>query len=141
MSIPGHSVIPVSESDLPTIAGFIRDSRFPLAFNRLLYDDWPNDVAQLAVYMNVINSWASDPSKETFKVVEDESGHIVAHVSIWRIKPNATKPPKTNLPDGVIPDVWNGVTAAAMEANKELQDVDRLGECLPLQRFQTRVYH
>jgi hypothetical protein len=133
MSIPGHSVLPVSESDLPTIAGFIRDSRFPLAFNRLLYNDWPNNVAQLALYMNVIDSWASDPSKETFKVVEDASGHIVAHVVVWRIKPpgaDGTKPPNVNLPDGVIPEVWNGITAAGIEANKEVEDIDRLGECL-----------
>jgi hypothetical protein len=136
MSIPNHSILPVSASDLPTLAQFLRSSKLQLAINRFLFKDWPNEAAQIANYTSTVESGFKDPDPSTdrLKVVNDKSGEIVAHLVLTRKRPSSTKAStdqedeNQNVPDGVDPEVFTMVTKAVTEVDQEMEGIDHLSE-------------
>ncbi|KAI1079345.1 hypothetical protein F5B20DRAFT_544572 [Whalleya microplaca] len=84
MSIPGHSILPVVEADLPTLTEFLQASKLQLAINRFLFKDWPAVSAQRANSRAAVESGLRDPQTNSLKVVNDSSGIIVAHLFLTR---------------------------------------------------------
>lgn len=72
MSVPNHSIVPVTAQDLPTMAKLLCDSKLQLTINRLLFKDWPNEAAQVPNYTRAVEGSFKDPSVESFKVVDDK---------------------------------------------------------------------
>lgn len=136
MSIPNHSILPVSASDLPTLAQFLRSSKLQLAINRFLFKDWPNEAAQIANYTSAVESGFKDPDPSTdrLKVVDDKSGEIVAHLVLTRKRPSSTEAStdqedeKQNVPNGVDPEVFTTVTKAVTKVDQEMEGIDHLSE-------------
>jgi len=77
MSTINYSILPLLESDLPTLAQFVQESKLGLTINRLLFKDWPNEAAQRENYSKAMESNFADPDAERFKVVDNESGLVV----------------------------------------------------------------
>lgn len=93
MAIPNYSILPVSSSDLPTLATFVHSSKRSLTINRLLFKDWPNEVAQKPLYTHAIESAFKDPSTDSLKVVDDESGDTPGFLVLTRKRPTDTERP------------------------------------------------
>jgi hypothetical protein len=138
MSIPNHSILPVSASDLPTLANFVRLSKLPLTINRLLFKDWPNESAQIAVYTNSVESAFKDPSIDFLKVVDDISGEILGHLVLTRKRSDNTELSKREgegegnqqIPDGFEPEVYAAVVSAGTEVHKAVEGIDHFGRLI-----------
>jgi GNAT superfamily N-acetyltransferase len=133
MSPLNISVSLVEEVDYRLIAGFIADAKLPLIINRLLWKDWPNHTQQLALYIKTVEGASRDPSVQSLKVVDNESGEIVGHLALTRReadKANSSEPQdeeKPKVPDGLNPVVSSAVTKAVKEADTT-NGVERFGE-------------
>jgi hypothetical protein len=130
---PKHSILPISSSDLPTLAQFLHTSKLALTVNRLIFKHWPNDATQLPLYTQAVESGFSDPSMECFKVVDDESGDIVGYLALSRKKAEKEKSASSedgaepSVPDGLNPDVFRAVMNAVSRVTKEFEGMDRFG--------------
>ncbi|KAI1303869.1 hypothetical protein F5Y03DRAFT_407170 [Xylaria venustula] len=128
MPIPNHSVAPVTKDDIPTVSGFLQDSKLHLAINRFLIKDWPNLSFQNVNYTRAIEGSLSNPEATSLKVVDDTSGQIVAYICYTKRPSGPVKNEKldpegdesqTNeeIPAGFVPDVYRAV----MNADRELE--------------------
>ncbi|KAJ5825312.1 hypothetical protein N7474_002450 [Penicillium riverlandense] len=130
---PKHSILPISGSDLPTLANFLHTSKLALTVNRLIFKYWPNDVTQLQLYTQAVEFGFSDPSVECLKVVDDESGDIVGYLALSRkqAENEEEKPagsgedPEPGVPDGLNPPVFKAVMGAVSGITKEFEKIDR----------------
>ncbi|TGJ83779.1 hypothetical protein E0Z10_g4981 [Xylaria hypoxylon] len=128
MIVPNHSVVSIAKDDIPTIGGFLQDSKLQLAINRFLIRDWPNFSFQEAHYTSVIERSLSNPQITCLKVVNDVSKQPVAHLFYTRKASRAVEqdqPPaegkggeeSNKVPVGFVPKVYQTV----MDFAKELQ--------------------
>ncbi|KAI0965947.1 hypothetical protein F4678DRAFT_451277 [Xylaria arbuscula] len=128
MPVPNHSVAPVTKDDIPTVSGFLQDSKLHLAINRFLIKDWPNFSFQNVNYARAIEGSLSNPQSTSLKVVNDTSGKIVAYICYTKRPSGPVKHEKLDpegdeslaneeVPDGFVPDVYRAV----MNADKELE--------------------
>ncbi|KAI1274707.1 hypothetical protein F5Y07DRAFT_372597 [Xylaria sp. FL0933] len=128
MPVPNYSVAPITKDDVPTIGGFLQDSKLQLAINRFLIVDWPNNSFQKAHYTDAIKGGLSNPRTTSLKVTDNTSGQIVAHLfytkkasSPGEGQSSATEgdgeQANNQAPDGIVPDVY----LAVMDAVKELE--------------------
>ncbi|CAL5869012.1 uncharacterized protein PFLUO_LOCUS3240 [Penicillium psychrofluorescens] len=132
---PKHSILPISGSDLPTLAEFLHTSKLALTVNRLIFKHWPNDATQLPLYTEAVESGFSDPSMECLKVVDDETGDIVGYLALSRkqAEKEAENPagseedPESNAPDGLNMPVFKEIMNAVSEITKEFEAIDRFG--------------
>jgi hypothetical protein len=132
-SIPNHSVLPATSSDLPTIANFVRASKLSLTVNQFLYNDWPNEAAQLAQSTQAVEGGFRDPNSETFKVVNNSSGDIVGHLVLSRKTPEPEAATKSNphqgtVPDGMDPEFFAVIVKAASTIVEPMKDRDHLSK-------------
>lgn len=127
----GHSILPVTEADIPTISRFLAASKLKLAINRFLFKDWPNKSAQTAQYTSAIESSLKNPDVTSLKVVDDTTQEIIAHLGVTHRKPSLAKPEagsNRDVPPGMEPEVFWTVTRAIREINEETATIDRIGE-------------
>ncbi|KAF2815164.1 uncharacterized protein BDZ99DRAFT_408908, partial [Mytilinidion resinicola] len=134
---PGYSLHPVTTPDLPTISALLAASKLPLAINRFLYKDWPNEAVQLAHCAKVVEAAHQAAESERLKVVDDATGEIVGRLVMTRKTGKgevgegegeaATK--KGEVPEYMVPEVHERVVRAAreLEAGIEGRGVDYLG--------------
>lgn len=133
VTIPNHSILPISQTDLPTIAEFLLASKLSLAINRFLFKDWPNESAQTAQYTRTIKGGFQDPTSEVLKVVHDATGEMVAHLVLTHKKP-ATEPSgvaatqEPSVPEGMVPEVFNSVIKASGQIQDAVSGVEHLGK-------------
>lgn len=134
MASPYH-ILPVESSDLATLAEFVYHSKLNLTINRLLYKDWPNEVAQRHQYTLAVEGGFDNPNTESLKVV-DASGEIVGYIALTRIHPtNANEPAnddkgsqQQNATDVFNQDVLNAVIQGVAEVAKVTQTMDHYGK-------------
>ncbi|KAI1130426.1 hypothetical protein F5Y10DRAFT_235649 [Nemania abortiva] len=117
MPVPNYSVVPMTEDDVPTITGFLYDSKLQLSINRLLISDWPNPPFQKAHYGGVIERSVLDQQLTSLKVVDNTTKRAVAHLFYGRKPSRATEQGSSEVPAGFAPDVYRAV----MEFSKELK--------------------
>lgn len=135
MAVPNHSIVPVSSSDLPTLANLVHSSKLALTINRLLFKDLPNEAAQKPIYTNAVESGFKDSSVECLKVIDDESGDLVGYVGLMRKRPaNRERPTdgdngdgKQNIPDVFNPDVYTAISKSVAEIAKEMEGIEHFG--------------
>jgi hypothetical protein len=133
------TVVPVEKADVPLTAGFLASAKLPLTINRLLWQDWPNHKDQLAQYRQAVEGAFGDPSVQSLKAVDNESGEIVGHLVLSRIEADKAKLPeskdeeKRKFPAGINPEVSLAVSKAVKEAD-ETQGVEHFGKTALLQR-------
>ncbi|KPM45626.1 hypothetical protein AK830_g951 [Neonectria ditissima] len=81
------TILPVSSSDLHTIADFVHCAKLCLTINRLVYKDWPAEAAQKRNSTAAVESSFNDPSVECLKAVDDVSGEIVGFLALTKKPP------------------------------------------------------
>lgn len=134
MSIPNHTIVLSTASDVPVLAQYLTASKLQLAINRFIFKDWPNEPKQLEHYTSQIESAHDDPQTSSYKIVDDRSGYIVAHLVVTKqgamvaggqsaLKADAESP---TIPDYIVPEAFLTVMKAAQEVDAAVEDVDRL---------------
>ncbi|RFU34901.1 hypothetical protein B7463_g1493, partial [Scytalidium lignicola] len=130
-----HSILPVTSSDLPTLANFLHSSKLRLSINRLLFKHWPNEATQKPLYSNAVESGFKNTSAESLKVIDDESRDIIGYLVLTRKRPvNTEQQPtdkengerKQTIPDGLNPDVLSAISNAVAKVEKEIEGIDHL---------------
>ncbi|KAI1424638.1 hypothetical protein F5Y12DRAFT_750938 [Xylaria sp. FL1777] len=138
MAVPNYSVVPITDADIPTIGGFLQDSKLDLAINRFLVKDWPNFPVQKAHYTHAIERGVSNPQTTSLKVVDNASGQPVAHLfytkkasrRVENDKPTTEEKgghTENEVPVGFVPDVYWAVMSAVEELEPNL-DTDEFIE-------------
>jgi hypothetical protein len=127
MATPKHTIHPVEKSDLPTLATLVGASKLALTINRLLFKDWPNEVAQKPLYTGAVEGGFADPSVTNLKAVDNETGEIVGYLGLTRKRPAVTATEKkkeeekapgdlpSQVPFGIVPEVLKEVVRAIGE--------------------------
>lgn len=135
MSVPNHSILPVTEADIPTIAGFLQASKLQLAINRFLFKDWPNDSAQLAQYTGAVEGGHKDPLVTTLKAVDNRSGEIVGHLGVSRrnSKGGDAETPaagetdgEQKIPEFFVPEVLSTVARTVRELDRDMEGIEHI---------------
>ncbi|KAF7554712.1 hypothetical protein G7Z17_g2709 [Cylindrodendrum hubeiense] len=126
-----HSILSVESADLPTIAEFLYSSKLKLTINRLLFKDWPNEVAQRQQYAQAVEGAFNDAKTESLKVVDVASGEIVGYLALTQKHPVIPKEPtnddekkEQSVPEAFNPDVLNAVRQAMAEITKGVATID-----------------
>ncbi|KAI0416338.1 hypothetical protein F5X98DRAFT_344189 [Xylaria grammica] len=117
MSVPNHSVVPMTEDDIPAITKFLQDSKLQLAINRFLISDWPNPPFQKAHYGGVIERSLPDRRMTCLKVINDATKEPVAHLFYSRLPSHPEDQGSKKVPAGFVPDVYRTV----MDFSRELK--------------------
>ncbi|PVH95486.1 hypothetical protein DM02DRAFT_690064 [Periconia macrospinosa] len=131
MSIPGHTILSPTDEDIPVLAKYLQASKLTLDINRFLWLDWPNKAAQHDDYTRAIKESFQNPEVAPFKVIHDDSGEIVAHLSLTQmnhekaVQPTADEEPKP-VPRGINPEVYATVHRTAGELNKHWEGKEHL---------------
>lgn len=135
MSVPNHTIVPVTEDDVPTIAGFLQASKPQLAIYRFLFKDWPKDSAQLAQYTGAVESGFEDPLFTTLKVVDDRSGETVAHLAFARRKARVSEAEVSavdeadghrHIPNFFVIEVFSTMGRTVRELDQELEGIEHI---------------
>lgn len=135
MASPYH-ILPVEPLDLPILAEFVYHSKLNLTINRLVYKDWPNEVAQRHQYALAVEGGFNNPKTESLKVV-DASGEIVGYLALTRIHPtNANEPAdedkwsqQQSATDVFNQDALNAVIQGVAELAEVTKTMDHYGRC------------
>lgn len=129
-----YTVVPVSSEDLPTLSSFLYTAKQFLTINRVLWKNWPNEIAQRHLYSNTVESSLKNPSIETFKAVHIESNEMVGHVVVSRCQPITEEQKAARDGNGGIQaphfqnaDVFNAVIGAVKDLDKGVEGIDRFG--------------
>ncbi|KAF2971634.1 hypothetical protein GQX73_g2032 [Xylaria multiplex] len=130
MSVPNHSVVPITKDDVPIIGGYLQASKLQLSINRFLINDWPNFPLQNAHYTSVIASSLANPQMTCLKIVNDTSQQPVAHLFYTRKSSRSMGRDRLSteesggegsrkVPVGFVPDVYQTVMDFAQELQPE----------------------
>lgn len=134
MSTQNRQILPVLESDLETLAYFIFASNLQQATNRFLFLDWPNEPAQISLFLNSMKLSFKDPDQEMFKMVDD-SGETIASLILSHKRPSGeatTISPTAEVlraPTDVNWEVFEVFKAALAEVQRPTDGIERFGEC------------
>lgn len=134
MASPYH-ILPVESADLATLAEFVYESKLSLTINRLVYKDWPNEVAQRHQYTLAVEGGFNNPNIESLKAV-DASGEIVGYLALTRIHPKTTEEPadknkwsqQQSATDVFDQDVLKAVIQGVAAVAEGTQTLDRYGK-------------
>ncbi|KAH8201383.1 hypothetical protein TruAng_004466 [Truncatella angustata] len=131
MSIPGHSIVPLTADDILTTTSFLQDSKLQLAINRFLIKDWPNEAVQRPLYQAAIEGGLKNPNTTSLKVVNDKSGETVGYFFFTKRgqpAPDEDKASKSkienagqNVPPGLVPEVFHAVMKAVETLESDVQ--------------------
>ncbi|KAF2501735.1 hypothetical protein BU16DRAFT_577817 [Lophium mytilinum] len=133
--LPGYSIHPITTPDIPTISSFVAASKLPLAINRFLFKDWPNEAIQLAHSTKAVEASFQASGSKLLKVVDDETGEIVGHLVTTRKagkekvrRAEGEGVTKGGVPEYIVPEVSERVMSAAreLEGGVEGRGVDYL---------------
>lgn len=139
MSAIQHSVLPVEEGDLPTLAQFLIASQLMQPTSRFLFLDWPNEPAQTAPYLDPMKQNFKEPATEMFKVVDNVSGDIIASLVLIRKKPDnsegsdptSQQTQVSSPPPGMDPEFRSILRSVLAASQKDMEGIDHLGDwCL-----------
>jgi len=133
-AIHKYSIVPVKSQDLPTIISLVHTAKLPLTINRLMWKDWPNDVAQKRSHRKAVDSAFEDPLMQIWKVVFLEKGEIVGHLVLSK-KPGRgeAKDEKQDergekpIPEGANTEVIQAVMDSVAKIQKSWEEVEHLG--------------
>jgi GNAT superfamily N-acetyltransferase len=124
------------ESDLATAARFLYASQIQQATNRFLFLDWPNEMAQMALYDASMRQMFEDPSNEMYKITAD-SGEMIASLILSRKTPSTDEamvaPAREQKPidtSAMSPDVRPVMRSAISAVQATMKGIDHLGKCL-----------
>jgi hypothetical protein len=127
MATSKHTIHPVEKSDLPTLSALVGASKLALTINRLLFKDWPNEVAQKPLYTGAVEGGFANPAFTSLKVVDNETGELVGYLGLTRKRPavTATEEKKeeekasgdllNSVPFGIVPEVLKEVARVVGE--------------------------
>ncbi|KAL1631531.1 hypothetical protein SLS54_000292 [Diplodia seriata] len=100
----------------------------PLAINRFLYEDWPNEAAQSAQCTRTIETAFRNPSSEMFKVVDDATREIVAHLVVsYKLPADEDDKEQQKVPEGMVPDIFHRVIKATAQLREAVEGIEHLG--------------
>ena len=120
---PALSLLPVEQADLPTLRDLVHSCKLPLAINRLIIKDWPNEPVQKRQDFASVNGAFESPTVEDLKLVDDETGDIIGCLVLRHDEAKdagnggeaIAEPALTaqdSVPEGVDPDVMKAMLAA-----------------------------
>ena len=144
MSIPKPTISPLVVTDLPTLAQFLFTSQLSQPTNQFLFSNWPNEAAQIALYIAGMEKSFADPLVEMYKATDTTSGEIVATLILTRSKPPAAPVAApiaetaavsnagTTPPTGVIPAFHAVLKRMLADVQKRMDGVDHFGKVCPL---------
>ncbi len=133
MSIPNHSITPILAADLPTLAQFIFASNLPQPTNQFLFLDWPNESAQISLYLSGMKQSFKDPRTEMYKVI-NVSGDMIASLILTRKMPPDIDPPASvtaeapSVPAGVNAEFHSLLRRTLAGVQKDMAGIDHFGE-------------
>ncbi|KAI9745019.1 MAG: hypothetical protein M1818_001297 [Claussenomyces sp. TS43310] len=123
------SILPLTAPDLPAFAQNLRQSKYELTINRLLYNNWPNASAQLAQCTKAVQGSANDADSSTWKVVDDETKEMVGHFALTWKAPSKIEDVKQDGKDEFYPPVPDGMNEDVFRAViKAVRDIQTLGD-------------
>lgn len=137
ITIPHHAILPLEASDIPAFAAQLQASKLPLTINHLLCKDWPNEAAQKAQCTKAVEGALNNPDVERFKVVENSSGNMVAHLVITHKKPESDTKELANevnnvpaVPEGMVPEIFHLVMDTSAELQSAMKQTEHLCNCI-----------
>ena len=153
MSLPNHSIHPVSSCDLAFLSEFVHTQKLALPINRLLFKAWPNDAAQKPLYAGAVESAFRDSSVECLKMVDDHAGDIVGYLALSRKRgvqrteqadsdqsdeqrhgggkdrrQQQQQQQSPNIPEFFNSEVLDAISKATTELAEEFEGIDHFGE-------------
>ena len=152
MSAPSHSIVPITKDDIPTLAKLLCDSKLQLTINRLLFKDWPNEVAQVPNYTMAVEGGFVNPDNEAFKAIDDKGESkcssvrpphrtaadssllaVLGHLALTRIRPKRSESATVLKGDQKVPDHFNRdifawVMKTVGEIDEDFKGIDHYGE-------------
>lgn len=136
MSNSKHSVQPLTQADLPSLANSLIAAKLQLAINRFLFKDWPNEPAQRAIYTDSAKRNIDDPDNTCLKAVDDVSGEMVGYIIITHVNPrietpatdntNASQGQQPNIPDAFDPEVLPTVIKMIESVHTETENIEHI---------------
>jgi hypothetical protein len=133
MSLIDESIFPITAADLPVLAQFIFASNLPQPTNQFLFKNWPNENAQLSLYRSGFEQTLADPETEMLKVVDQETGEMIASLILNRKLPSADSPlhaadsRKPEVPDGVNRNFLALLRQTLNTVQESMAEVDHYG--------------
>jgi hypothetical protein len=130
MSTQSHTIVPALASDLPTIAKFIYASNLAQPTNQFLFVDWPNESAQISLYLGGIEKTFHDPHYEMYRIVDNESQEIIAGLILTRKMPSkidSSIPAKmeiSEVPVGVNSEFRSVLGKTLAGVQKDMAEID-----------------
>jgi hypothetical protein len=134
MASPEYSIVPVLEADLPFLANLTHAAKLSLSINRLIFENWPNEVLQKEMYSNAVLRGYSEPSLECFKAVDANSNEIIGYFVLARKQPveedlidNGNEASRQATPDGLNRGLYGELITATTKIAKRTEAIDRFG--------------
>ncbi|KAF1809449.1 hypothetical protein P152DRAFT_476365 [Eremomyces bilateralis CBS 781.70] len=129
-TIPNHSILPLEESDIPSLARHVQASKLELSINRFLWKDWPNEAGQAVNSRQAIEGSFARSDSDRFKVVKDDTGEIVGHLVITHKRPvpqeEGGNPVKPEVQKEMNPEILDWVIRASASNQKLVKDREHL---------------
>ncbi|CZR55802.1 uncharacterized protein PAC_05690 [Phialocephala subalpina] len=136
-----YTIAPILAADLPTVAHFIFSSQLTQPTNQFLFSDWPNESAQVSLYLSSLEKSIDLPHVKMLKAVDNSTGEMVASLILERKTPDvrdeeASQEPEepSSAPPGINPKFYEFMKSALSGVQKDMAEVD-FGEYSPLLLF------
>ncbi|KAF4552126.1 Hypothetical protein D9617_11g009750 [Elsinoe fawcettii] len=134
MAAPKHSIVPTTKDDVKILARYLQASKLQLAINRFVIKDWPNEKWQLEHYTAQVKGAHENPDHGSYKVVDEESGEILAHLVLTKYAASTKIPNDSaageahvfSVPDGLVPEFFFEIMNAVQDIEWQVADRDRL---------------
>lgn len=134
-TMDNYTIAPVLAADLPTVAHFIFSSQLTQPTNQFLFSDWPNESAQVSLYLSGLEKTIDRPSIEMLKAVDNSTGEMVASLILERKTPEiedeeaSTEPEKPiSAPLGLNAEFYEFMKRALAGVQENMAQVDHFGK-------------
>lgn len=143
MSSP-FTTLPATATDIPALSRLLCYSKQTLAITRLLQEDFGNETLLLARCVRAIEGSLNDPLAENVKMVDNNSGEIIGHLTMTIRKKTEDKEARSvpAITTGLNAEVLKAVNEAVSEL-KKIRDEEYLGKisCITLSNSPTPSQH
>jgi hypothetical protein len=109
-------------------------SNMAQATNRFLFLDWPNETAQISLYLSAAEQNFTSPHVEMYKAIDNISGQMIAHLILTRKLPreaDATLEASSEahcIPVGLNVEFQTNLRRTLAGLQKDMAEIDHLGK-------------
>lgn len=123
----------VEENNLGELTALLHATKLALSINRLIIQDWPNDPAQEKLYRGAVEGALHSEGIEDWKATDESAGKIIGYLAQTVQDPkfkdkNDSENSQSQVPEGVVPEVYEAVMQATNTITDATRNVRRIGK-------------